>query len=537
MENSLDSDPLANQRISLKGLYLIAITSTLTGVVVVFILNVATPLQFFIERFSEAMYGGPFHAGAAVIGRGLAVVSISSAVMFLTMHYILRPIAACIDCARPGKAAPDALLNRAKRRLLNLPFIFIPVNVSIWIAVPAIVFLSAHFFGRLDLRTAMILSVRASMAGLVASALGFFGIESHTRRGLIPLFFPQGRLGDLEGTARISISRRIRMLYRLGSMVPLTILLITLITLQWELDSKLVSAADYGREIILFTLVLICVFFVVTGVINRMVSRSIVTPIAYMLEAIPKIREGHFDSRIRVVGNDEIGMLGDAGNEMIKGLAERETIRAAFGRYVTPEIRDEILSGKIPLQGERRDATVLFADLRNFTAFVETHEPEDVIASMRTYFTAMHRAIRRHGGLVLQFVGDEIEAVFGVPVHFDEHADAAVKAALDMRSALLELNRKRSALGQFALAHGIGIHSGRVLAGNSGSEKQAAYALIGDTVNIASRIQGLTKELGCDILVSRETVERLRGAYRMTQLEPRPVRGYSKPIGLYGLPA
>ncbi len=155
--------------------------------------------------------------------------------------------------------------------------------------------------------------------------------------------------------------------------------------------------------------------------------------------------------------------------------------------------------------------------------------------STRAYFTAMHRAIRRHRGLVLQFVGDEIETVFGVPVHFEDHADAAIRAALEMRKALEELNVERSNDGKPTFSHGIGIHSGKVLAGNSGSEEQSAYALIGSTVNVASRIQGLTKKVGCDILVSQETVNRLTGSYNMEEQQPRMVKGYSKPIIVYNI--
>ena len=226
-------------------------------------------------------------------------------------------------------------------------------------------------------------------------------------------------------------------------------------------------------------------------------------------------------------------MLGDAGNEMIAGLREREKIRNAFGRYVTPEIRDEIMAGRIPLNGERREATVLFADLRDFTPFVENTPPEEVIASMRAYFTAMHRAIRKHRGLVLQFVGDEIEAVFGVPVPFADHADAAVQAALAMRLELERLNQERTGRGKSPFAHGIGIHSGNVLAGNTGSEEQSAYALIGETVNVASRIQELTKSLDWDILASEETVTRLSGGYPCDPEPPRRVQGYSKSIVVF----
>ena len=515
---------------SLRGFYLVGVMATVLGITVVFLLNMATPLNFFVERFKD-------RSAWDVIWRMMGVTSMACILLFLVIRRLTKPISAYLQCLQNGRDVPANILMTARRRLLNLPFIFIPVNLSIWVLIPSLVFFSSHFWGLIDLRTTVVLAARASMVGLVASAVGFFGIESQARRSLVPMLFPEGRLAQVNGVARISISRRIRMLYRMGSMVPMTILIVTLFTLHWEVDSSVMTAEAYGRGIIIFTLVLAGAFFITTGIVNRLVANSIVGPLHEILSVTPKIREGDFSERIRVVSNDEIGMLGDAGNTMIKGLAEREMIRDIFGRYVTPEIRDEILAGRIPLEGERSEATVLFADLRGFTTFVEGNRPEEVISTMRSYFTAMHRVIRRNRGLVLQFVGDEIEAVFGVPVHFEGHAEAAVQAALEMDQALGALNRERSAQGRAPLSHGIGIHSGMVLAGNTGSEDQPAYALIGDTVNVASRIQDLTKEAGCTILASQGTVERLTGHHHMEEQPARLVKGYSRPIVVYRIHA
>ena len=520
-------------KVSLRGLYVIGAMATAIGITVVFVLNIATPMDFILNQLAELSrkQGGIF--GLELARRLLGLLIIIPAVCSLTLlviHQLLRPIAGCLTQVRTGKEPQAGLAEKARRRLINLPFVFIPFNVAMWILIPALFFISAHLTERMSLHASVVLSVRASMVGLISSAIAFFRIESYCRRQLIPFFFPHGRLTRLKGGARISISRRIRMFYRLGSLVPLTILVVTLLTLQWEVKFAVISATDYGRGLITFTLVLCGFVFFSGGVLNRLVSRSIVVPLENMLSVVDRIQDGDYNTRIKVVGNDEIGVLGDAGNTMIKGLAEREKLRTTFGRYVTPEIRDEILAGRISLEGDRREATVMFADLRNFTPFVENNPPEEVISVMRAYFTAMHRAIRRHNGLVLQFVGDEIEAVFGVPVHFPDHADAAVRAALDMRKALEELNKERSARGKPPFSHGIGIHSGRVLAGNSGSEEQSAYALIGNTVNVASRIQGMTKELGCDILASQETVEGLKSSFHMDKQPPRLVKGYSRAI-------
>ncbi|MBL7173565.1 MAG: adenylate/guanylate cyclase domain-containing protein [Desulfobacteraceae bacterium] len=522
--------------ISLRGLYVINVTAMGIGITVVFVLNFATPTDFVLNQFADLAQKTGLDYGLEVFKRLVGLFVIIAAIgspTLLVMRQLLRPISRCLDLVRAGENPPSGMAEKARRRLVNLPFIFIVFNVGMWIVAPALVFFSAHMTDFMNTQTGIVFAARASMVGLIASSIVFYRLEAYSRRQLIPFFFPKGRLADLEGAARMSISRRIRMFYRLGTLVPLTILMVTLVTVQWELDPSVMSSEEYGRRIIIFTSVLFGVFLISTGVLNRLVSRSIVEPLENMLGVVAKIRDGDYRTRIRVLGNDEIGVLGDAGNVMIKGLAEREVLRTTFGKYVTPEIRDEILSGRIPLEGERRKGTVMFADLRDFTPFVEENSPEEVISGMRAYFTAMHRAIRQHRGLVIQFAGDEIEAVFGIPVHFQGHADAAVKAALEMREALKELNSARSAQGKPVFAHGIGIHSGTVLAGNSGSEEQSAYSLIGNTVNVASRIQDLTKELDCDILASQETIEQLRRPFRMDREPPRLVKGYSRPITVH----
>lgn len=176
---------------------------------------------------------------------------------------------------------------------------------------------------------------------------------------------------------------------------------------------------------------------------------------------------------------------------------------------------------------------MLFSDLRGFSGYVEANDPEEVIRSMREYFTAMQRAIRMHQGLVLQYVGDEIEAVFGVPLGYEDHADKAVLTAFEMRRSLEALNSTRIMQGKTPFSHGIGIHTGLVLAGNTGSEDRLSYALIGDTVNLASRIEQLTKAFRCDILVSEETAKRLDMSFHLEAEDPQMVEGHSKPLSVY----
>jgi len=408
------------------------------------------------------------------------------------------------------------------------------VNLCVYLVVPAVI--AAFFFLFLDLppRACLFMFFRAFLTGIIAAGLSFFLVEDHARRTLIPAAFPEGRLADIPGTIRFPIARRIHVLYAWGTSLPMIILLSTLFYSAWEAGhSGGITAGDFARGVFVFTVALCLIFLIIALRLNALVRRSIVEPVKEMLFAVEHVQSGTLDRTIRVVSNDELGLLGDAGNQMIEALKERRRIREAFGRYVNPEIRDEILAGNIPLEGERREATLLFVDLRGFTTYVENHEPEEVITSMRAYFTAMEKAVRAHGGLVLQYVGDEMEAVFGVPLHDPEHADRAVRAALGMRRNLEDLNDERVEQGKPPFRHGVGIHTGMVLAGITGSNERLSYALIGDTVNIAARIEDLARDLDCDILVSEETVRRLIEEYALEKLPPKSVKGHSQPITVY----
>jgi adenylate cyclase len=242
---------------------------------------------------------------------------------------------------------------------------------------------------------------------------------------------------------------------------------------------------------------------------------------------------GDLDAQAPVVSNDEIGAVAEGFNRMVAGLRERERIRETFGRYVSPEVRDEILAGGVRLEGQRREVTILFSDLRDFTPWVESHPPEEVVRDINAYFTLMEGAIRAHGGLVIQFIGDEIEAVFGAPMAEPRHADHAVAAGLEMCRRLETWNATRRAAGAVMLRHGVGIHTGEVLAASIGSPERLSYALVGDPVNLASRIQSLTKEVGGNVLVSGDTVRRLKEPFSLEALPAVRVKGRMAEVEVY----
>jgi adenylate cyclase len=515
-----------NKRFFLTGLYLRNLGANLLGSAIVAGLNMFTPLEAFrSQRLFIVSQGGWIR---------LALLEIM--IVFVggfTQYLIQTPLSTYLRSTQAKEEIERSLTEKAKRRLLNMPVLIGLADLGMWLVLPPLFFGSFHFFRIMVLNELLFVFFRAIMVGLIASAIAFFLIEEYSRKYLVPILFPHGRLAAVPGTLKLPILRRIRALYAAGTVIPMVILVGTLFFILRQMDETAMDARAFGQEFLIFSVFLCSIFVIMALRMNFLVGRSISDPLEKMLKVIGLVREGKFGERVPVLSNDEIGVLGDAGNDMIDGLVEREMIRETFGKYVTPEIRDEILSGRIPLDGERRTATVLFADLRDFSPYVEAHSPEDVVRSIRAYFTAMQKAISLHNGLVLQYVGDEIEAVFGVPLQDENHARMAVEAALEMRRNLEELNRERAREGLAPFRHGVGIHTGEVLAGNTGSEDRLSYGLIGNTVNLASRIQDLTKHFGCDILASEETVERLRDPFRLEKETPLKVKGLSQVITVY----
>jgi adenylate cyclase len=513
-------------RPSFLGFYIRNLGANLLGFVVIALLNAFTPLEFFrLQRDFIFIHGG---------WKAFFLFSpLATALVILLQYRFQYPILRFFRHEHAEPTLVSEFRDKAQRRLLNLPFILALTNLVVYLLAPGFMVLSFYFFRDIEPKICLFIYFRAIMIGLISASLSFFLIEDYSRRTLIPILFPKGRLAATPGTLKIPIARRIRALYGAGTLNPLILLVSTLIFTALEERKAPVPLEIFVREILVFTLILCTIFVLLAFRLNSLVQNSIRNPIEEMLNIVENVKSGDFTQRIKVLSNDEIGVLGDAGNAMVAGLAEREQIRDTFGKYVTPEIRDQILSGRIPLHGERQTATLLFSDLRNFTSYVEANEPEEVIRSMREYFTAMQAAIRNYDGLVLQYVGDEIEAVFGVPLKIGAHADRAVHAALDMRKNLEKLNERRALLGKTPFRHGIGIHTGPVLAGNTGSDDRLSYALIGDTVNLASRIGDLTKPMQWDILISHETTSHLTSSFEMKKEDPQNVRGFSKPITVY----
>jgi len=416
---------------------------------------------------------------------------------------------------------------KVKQRLLNEPFVQIIMSIAIWCFAA---FLHAFLFWFLtdDPTVAGNAFFLSLLTGMITVCIEFFLLEFVLQRQLAVYFFPDGNLSDVPGTMTISIRKRLMAMIAACNFVPFFAVILSLN----------VTSPDPARtlEDLRTSLFVLSGLFVAVGLwLTFLVSSNLTKPLREIIRVLGEVRQGNFEKRVKVTSNDELGYAGDMINAMNQGLKERDWVKQTFGKYVSREIRDEILSGRVALEGELKEATVLFADLRGFTSMAEKHSPRTVVKILNLYFEQMEAAINAYKGLVIQYIGDEIEAVFGAPVYRKDHCMLAVNAALVMRHKLDKLNRQFQKKDLPTLSHGIGIHTGQVLAASIGSQNRLSYALVGDTVNLAARLQALSKDYNTDIIVSGQTCARICNAYDFRHLGVADVRGRSQAVEIYAL--
>jgi adenylate cyclase len=264
-----------------------------------------------------------------------------------------------------------------------------------------------------------------------------------------------------------------------------------------------------------------------------LLARSVLTPVQELERVVAAVAEGDLTARAFSCTGDELTDLGLHLNDMAKELEERDRMKTAFGKYVSTAVRDGILSGQISLGGERREVTIVFTDIRDFTTWCECTSPEEVIHTLNAYFDILVKAIAEHGGTVTRYTGDGLLALFGAPLDDPDHACHAVEAALEAQGYLDSLNEIRRAVGTFELRTGFGIHTGVAVIGSIGCETRAEYTPIGDPANVANRIEGLNKNLGTSILISSDTLERIVDRVVTGKTAETPVKGRVEPVRVY----
>ena len=268
-------------------------------------------------------------------------------------------------------------------------------------------------------------------------------------------------------------------------------------------------------------------------VIAWQLSVSIKRPLRELLAMAQRVKSGDLTARSAVAGRDELGRLGSALNEMAEGLQERERVKDVFGRYIATQVSDKILKGELNLGGEMRNVTILFSDIRDFTAMSEELSPRQVVAFLNNYFSEMVEAVFEQGGVLDKYMGDGIMAVFGSMSDQPDHPRRAVLAALRMKALLAKINGERGMAGKPPIAIGVGIHTDDVIVGNIGSNRRLEYTVIGDGVNTTSRVQTLNKQFGTTILITQTTYEAVKDNFECRLMPDAQLRGKTKTFSFY----
>jgi len=219
---------------------------------------------------------------------------------------------------------------------------------------------------------------------------------------------------------------------------------------------------------------------------------------------------------------------------LIEDISSEKRLKSTMSRYMDPDIADRLVaSGTEALGGQSVVATVLFSDIRSFTTISEQLGPQGTVALLNEYFTLMVECIQREKGMLDKFIGDAIMAAFGIPVAHEDDADRTVRAAVAMLRELKAWNAQRTAEGRKPVDIGIGLNTDTVVSGNIGSKKRMDYTIIGDGVNLASRLESACKQYGSHILISEFTLKQLRGTYRARELDLVVVKGKTRPVAIY----
>ncbi len=304
-------------------------------------------------------------------------------------------------------------------------------------------------------------------------------------------------------------------------------------------ESYLVQASPVTQAQVIL---LVVAFFLAVIFLGMLVAQGISHPIRQIARAARRVALGDLEQRVDVRTRDEVEEMAQAFNKMLDELKQAQRVRDIFGRTVSPEISrlliEAVERGEVTLGGETRVVSVLFADIRGFTALSEGLPPDKLLAILNEVLGKLIAVIGEYNGVVNKFGGDSLLAIFGTPIPQTDHARRAVMAGLEMVRQLAVLNEQRRAQGQTPIFVGIGINTGEVVAGLTGSAERLEYTVIGDTVNVAARLQELAGHLrGQPLLVTAATLQALGSGHglKVEDLGMQSLRGRAEPVRVYAV--
>lgn len=417
-------------------------------------------------------------------------------------------------------------LSAAQRKVINLPWALVTISCLGWfLCIP--VFLAAMYWGpgELDPHVLIHLPISFTIAGMIAVTQSLFVAELCSVRLLYPAFFPSGGAAKTEGGYTLGLVGK-GLIWALSAVVCPVISLFLLL---------IVPEATRDAEFVPFALAVSAVSILFGLVSAVLIGKLVTEPVASLREAAERVGQGDLNARVELSRSDDFGPLIDSFNSMVSGLNEKEQLQATFGRHVGEQAAREILAQEFELGGVEKVITVMFVDLRNYTARSSDLSPHEVVQMLNLFLSDMVEIVENHHGMVNKFLGDGFMALFGAGQFTTGHAELAVRAGQKMLDQMEAINRKLDMDHGAELAIGVGIHTGPAIVGSIGSIRRLEYTAIGDTVNVASRIESLTKALGEPLLFTADTCVFLERGLAVQELPPQQVKGKPEPIEVFTL--
>jgi class 3 adenylate cyclase len=446
-----------------------------------------------------------------IVGAALGLVVLENIIAFAVVFRLVTPAVRWIAGERGSEqtiAAWRALTGLprdffAYRRSWGIIFNLVPISVFVvWLLG-----LPWYSVGALIAGSAVVL--------LYATTLRFLGMELIMR----PVLADVSRaLPDGADLGRPPVSLRWKLLAGLPAINIITGVIVAGLS-----TTRSSGLSDLGLDV----LVAVLVAFTISLELTVLLSRSIVKPIDDLRAATARVIGGDLSARVDVVSNDETGALAVSFNQMVAGLEERQKLREAFGTYVDPALADRILEEGTTLEGDEAEVTVLFLDIRDFTAWAERTPAREVVRRLNAFYEHVVPVLARHGGHANKFVGDGLLGVFGAPDKLPDHADRCVDAAIQIAQVVREVYGD-------SLRIGIGVNSGPVVSGTIGGGGRVEFTVIGDTVNTAARVEEATRMTGDVILITEATRRLLREDHGgFVERDAVPLKGKTERVRLY----
>ena len=443
-----------------------------------------------------------------ILGITFALTGASILVVLSRTYPRLRPLNRWIRGERGGRETAEAW-----RVAVNLPLVLIkkdfwaPILVTIPVVISAMAILELSWPAFFPIMFAALVTIGYS------AMLHYLALEIAMR----PVLFDINAALD----APLRIDRpTVPLRLKLLASLPL-INVITGMTV-----AALTSEGGGASALGINAVIALGVSFAVSFELTVLLSRSILRPVEDLEAATERIRQGRFNEHVPVTTADEFGELSSAFNQMVDGLAERERLREAFGTYLDEEVARHLISEDFVPDGHYMEVSLLFVDVQGFTAAASQADAPEIVARLNELFECIVPIVHRHRGHVDQFIGDGLLAVFGAPDKLPDHADRAVQCAVDTARTV---NSRRP--GGFEV--GIGVNSGKVVAGSIGGAGRLSFSVIGDAVNVASRVETMTRETGDPVLITGATRALLSETIEVASRGERELRGFERNVELF----